>query len=182
MAVFVIKSDPDFGFFFLETRIRSFWNRAHNYVGHGSDPDPILFWRTNPVKLNPDPQLCWSWFGSGSCYKRMFNSSDGVGAIVHMLDGNSEIGAHVRRNWLDREQLQIGFFCSEMAYFPSNVRNMFWVTSLYKYHGAEVALPPPVFLKSTKNSRHAKKQQKHVAKLHSFPWFFLLMITNEKRF
>ena len=37
--------------------------------------------------------------------------------------------------WLDREQSQIGFFSSRKdPYFPSLLRDMFWVTTLYKYH------------------------------------------------
>ena len=58
--------------------------------------------------------------------------------MVPILDGNSEICAHVRSNlcyliclrhfFLYREQSQIGFICVEKTYFLSCMRNMFWVT------------------------------------------------------
>ena len=35
--------------------------------------------------------------------------------------------------WLHRKSRQIRFF-SEITYFPSYVRNMFWATILYKYY------------------------------------------------
>ena len=62
---------------------------------------------------------------------------------VLILDGNSEIGAHERSNL----RYMISFmhlirsgavtnriFQSEKIYYPSYVRNMFWVMILYKYH------------------------------------------------
>ena len=38
-------------------------------------------------------------------------------------------------NWLDREKSQIDFFSLKDTYFPSFLRNMFWVTIWYKYIG-----------------------------------------------
>ena len=50
-----------------------------------------------------------------------------AGSMVLILDGHTEIGAHIRRNLcLIRGETQIGSCSlSEMAYFPSNLRNMF---------------------------------------------------------
>ena len=52
--------------------------------------------------------------------------------MVLELDGNTEIGAHVKSNisfiWLDREQSQIDIVSSEKSLFPSYEHNILWVT------------------------------------------------------
>ena len=80
--------------------------------------------------------------GVWSNYIRNFSDQ----TMVFISDGNSENGAHVgstlwysiclRHFRLGREQSKIVFF-SETTYFPSCVRNMFWVTISYKYHGPD---------------------------------------------
>ena len=65
-----------------------------------------------------------------------------MGNMLRILDGNSDIGAHVRsnlcyltcfRHFARSRAVPIRFFCSEKNYFSSCVRNMSWVTIKYKY-------------------------------------------------
>ena len=60
--------------------------------------------------------------------------------MVLILDGNSEIGAQLSRDqryWICSRQLirvrafTNRFFSSEKTYFPSCMRNLFWITILY---------------------------------------------------
>ena len=54
--------------------------------------------------------------------------------------------------WLDREQLQIGFFSK--TYFPSCARKMFWASILYMYHGFDIILSKKT--RSTENIVNVK--------------------------
>ena len=66
-----------------------------------------------------------------------------VATMVLILDGNSEIGAHVRSNLcylsclkhLIRSRIDTNRIFSPIFFFTTSVRNLFWVTIWYKYHG-----------------------------------------------
>ena len=59
-----------------------------------------------------------------------------IGSILIILDGNADIGAHLRRaifdilsvqgNWLDREQSQIGFFSTKRPILAFSVISWLW--------------------------------------------------------
>ena len=67
--------------------------------------------------------------------------------MVLILDGISEIGAHVWRNLcsliclrhlIGSREVTNPIIFSEKTYIPSCVCNLFWVTIKYKYHGRKV--------------------------------------------
>ena len=77
--------------------------------------------------------------------------------MVLIVDGNPKIVAHARRNLcyltclrhlIRPRAVSNQNFSSDNIYFPSCVRNLFWVNNLFNYHVKDIVLPQknnPIF-------------------------------------
>ena len=89
--------------------------------------------------------------------------------MVRILDGNSEISAHVRSNHsyliclenliTSRAVTHRIFFSPKTHFFPTCLRNIFWVTISYKYRARKYKTWDTTRLKPSKKNRRGWKNK-----------------------